>query len=113
MKNEVVYKSFEGKLNIDNQSGYVITDAGKFWEINFLSVDIDRPDVLIRIKKELLPESDFENIANEKYANLMHEINEGISDSGQTFFRGRWYGFDAIQKIQIANKSYNWRKFVK
>ena len=108
----VVYKSFEGKLDV-NQSGYVITDAGKFWEIEFLSVDTERPDIPIRIKKELLPESDFGNLMEWKYVRLVEEINEGISDSGQSFFRGRWYGYDEIQRLQTANKSYNWRKFVK
>lgn len=50
MKKEV-YSSFEGKLNVDCQNGYIITEIKDFYEVEFLSVWQDIPDKKVRIRK--------------------------------------------------------------
>ena len=34
-----VYRSFEGKLDVDCRDGYIILELKDFWEIRFLTVD--------------------------------------------------------------------------
>lgn len=38
MKKSEVYRSFEGKLDADNQSGYIIYDGGDWWQVEIISV---------------------------------------------------------------------------
>lgn len=39
MKSEV-YRSFEGKIGVDKQSGYIIYEIADFYQVDFLSVMI-------------------------------------------------------------------------
>jgi len=110
MKKEV-YRSFEGKLNVDVQKGYIITELDGFYEIEFLTVWSDIGDSRIRIRKEFLSENDFANL--EKITELMIDVEDGRADCGQCFYKGKWYGYDTICKIQETNKSYDWKNFVK
>lgn len=108
MKKEV-YRSFEGKLNYNNQNGYIIVELQDFYEIEFLSVlqvGVDK----IRIRKELLPENDFSNF--EKIINLSEDIENGCADYGQCWYNGKWYGYDSICKIQEMHQANNWKCFV-
>ena len=68
-----VYRSFEGKLDVDCRDGYIILELKDFWEIRFLTVD--GSDDMVRIRKEFLSENDFSNRA----------INEQISNFAQTY----------------------------
>lgn len=54
-----VYRSFEGKLDVDCRDGYIILELKDFWEIRFLTVD--GSDDMVRIRKEFLSENDFSN----------------------------------------------------
>jgi hypothetical protein len=103
-----VYRSFDGKLDINNQYGYIVYDLEKYYEIQFLSVDSPNAGK-IRIKKEYMPD-DFSD--EEKIAELQTSIEDGCTDAGQCFYRGKWYSFDKISKIQAQNQDYNWKKFV-
>ena len=33
-----VYRSFEGKLDVDNQTGTIVYDGGEYWQFESLSV---------------------------------------------------------------------------
>lgn len=105
-----VYRSFEGKLGVDTQSGYIIAELKDFYEIEFLSVRQDSGDGKIRIRKESLSESDFGD--PEKITELLMDIENGRSDRGQCWYKGKWYGYDAICKIRQRHQSGNWRRFV-
>lgn len=105
-----VYRSFEGKLDCENQSGYIIQKLNDFYEIEFLSVWMDVNDSKVRIRKEFLSESDFGNL--EKIGELQMDIENGCGDFGQCWYNGKWYGFDAICKIQEKNQSNEWKRFV-
>lgn len=50
-----VYRSFEGKLDVDCRDGYIILELKDFWEIRFLTVD--GSDDMVRIRKEFLSDS--------------------------------------------------------
>lgn len=108
MKKEV-YRSFSGKLGVDNQSGYIITETDNFYEVEFLNVWQDSSGEKARIKKEYLPESDFPDSA--KIGELIDDITNGRTDAGQIMYHGKWYGVDTIRKIQEARQSGNWRKY--
>lgn len=105
-----IFRSFEGKLNCDNQSGYIIYESEKFYQIEFLSVWNDVEDGKIRIWKEYLSEKDFGNI--EKINNIQMDIENGCFNYGQCFYKQRWFGFNTICKIQDKNQSNEWKKFV-
>lgn len=104
-----VYRSFEGKLDCENRSGYIISEMKEFYEIEFLSVYRDSKDSKVRIRKEFLSESNFGNL--EKIGQLQMDIENGCGDFGQCLYKGKWYGYDAICKIQQKNQSNEWKRF--
>ena len=95
-----VYRSFEGKLDVDCRDGYIILELKDFWEIRFLTVD--GSDDMVRIRKEFLSENDFSN--RDKINDLYVSIYFNWGDFGQCWFNGKWYGYDTICKIQRKNK---------
>lgn len=103
-----VYRSFDGKLDVENQAGYVITELKDFYEVEFLSVWGGHGRV--RIRKERLAVSDFGNL--EKIDELREDIECGRADYGQCYYDGKWYGYEAICKIQTANQSNEWKPYV-
>lgn len=105
-----VYRSFEGKLDVDNQSGYIISELKDFYQVDFLSVWQGR-DSKVRIKKELLPECDFSDI--DKITKLTDDIEYGRQDAGQCYYNGKWYGYDTICDIQNKNQTSNWKRYAK
>lgn len=110
---EEVYRSFEGKLDCDTQTGYIITEFSDFYEIEFLSVWSDVGDSRVRIRKGLLAKDDFANLDSDRIVEIIADIEFGRADYGQCFYKGKWYSYDTICRIQEVNKSYDWRKFVK
>lgn len=54
-----IYRSFEGKLGVDNQSGYIISELKETYQIEWLSVWGKTNK--IRVRKDLLPVEDFGN----------------------------------------------------
>ena len=54
-----IYRSFEGKLNVDNQSGYIISELKETYQIENFTVW--GKSQKIRVKKGLLPVEDFGN----------------------------------------------------
>lgn len=103
-----VYRSFEGKLDVDCRDGYIILELKDFWEIRFLTVD--GSDDMVRIRKEFLSENDFSN--EDKINDLYVSIYFNWGDFGQCWFNGKWYGYDTICKIQRKNKDDNWQRYI-
>lgn len=101
-----VYRSFEGKLNVDQREGYVVYDCGDVYEIHHLSVYSDVRDSRMRVFKEDLP--DLTDTA--KIAEIELEICDGVR-RGAIFYRCRWYNQDLINKIQRMNDDMNWRRY--
>lgn len=103
-----VYRSFEGKLGVDNRTGYIIYELNDYYEIEILNVWSDVEDVRFRVVKDDLP--DFDNA--DRIDKLLFEIEHGAR-AGQIFFRGKWYSQDTINKIQCTNKDHDWKRYVK
>ena len=61
MKKPEVYRSFEGKLDADNQSGYIIYDGGDWWQVEIISVGQYTPKTICRIDKNALNPAEFED----------------------------------------------------
>lgn len=49
-----IYRSFDGKLGVDQQYGYVVEEGKNFYYIEVLSVWSDETDQIFRIPKTLL-----------------------------------------------------------
>ena len=105
-----VYKSFEGSLGIENQSGYIIGETEKFYQIDFLNIDMNVRKSSVQICKEFLPVEDFGNL--EKITELVFDIENGRRNVGRCLYKNRWYGYDAICSIQEKHHDYNWKKYV-
>ena len=105
-----VYRSFEGKLGVDRQSGYIIEEGDGFYEINFLSVWNDQEDGKVRISKEI--KFDFSDI--EKISQIVMDIENGCynSEKCQVLYNGKWYSGKSINKIQNAKKDHKWKRYV-
>ena len=101
-----VYRSFEGKLNVDQREGYVVYDCGDVYEIHHIKVDMDVRGSKYRIYKEDLPDL----TDNVKIAEIELEICDGIR-RGAIFYRWKWYDQELISKIQGANADMNWRRY--
>lgn len=105
-----IYRSFEGKLNVNNQSGYTIEEGNDFYQISFLSIQDDQKDDKIRISKEI--KFDFTDV--DKIAEIALDIENGCYDSEkcQVLYNGKWYSGKTINKIQNANKDYRWKRYI-
>lgn len=57
-----IYKSWEGKLGVENQRGYYIEEGKKYYHITFISVWEKEKDDKYKIKKEKLKKEDFSDI---------------------------------------------------
>lgn len=107
-----VYRSFEGKLNADNQNGTIIYDGGDYWQIESLSVWEDAQKTLYRIAKNALSPSEFED--TDKIAKIEIDISNGNYEDKnmQEFYKGKWYSSPTIRKIQNSNEDYNWKRYI-
>ena len=105
-----LYRSFEGKLNVETQHGYIIYDNKETYEIEWVSIE-SVSSHRCRIPKTLLTEEDFPDI--EKIAELDYEIGNGVYKNGQTFYKNKWYSGTTITDIQNSNKDNNWKKYIK
>lgn len=102
-----VFRSFEGKLNLDNRTGYIIYDHDDFYEVHFLNIDLDIDDSKIRIPKSV--EFEFDDL--DKISGIQTDIENGCR-KGQVFYNGKWYNQESINKIQKSHNDYSWRKYL-
>lgn len=102
-----IYRSFEGKLDVDNQSGYIIYELKDFFQIMWLSVSSKTQR--IRIGKKLLTTDDFKN--ENKLAEMSLAVEDG-NINGQFHYHDKWYDYQTICKIQKRYQDYNWKKYV-
>ena len=107
-----VYRSFEGKLDVDNQTGTIVYDGCEYWQFESLSVWQGAQKSLYRISKAVLKESEFED--DEKIGEIIVNISNGNYEDKnmQEFYNGKWYSSPTIRKIQNDNQDYNWEKYV-
>ena len=107
-----VYRSFEGKLDVDNQTGTIVYDGGEYWQFESLSVWQGAQKSLYRISKAVLKESEFED--DEKIGEIIVNISNGNYEDKnmQEFYNGKWYTSPTIRKIQNNNQDYNLKKYV-
>lgn len=105
-----IYRSFEGKLDVNNQSGYIIEEGNDFYQVSFLSVQDDQKDDKIRVSKEI--KFDFTDV--DRIAEIATDIENGCYDSEkcQVLYNGKWYSGKTINKIQNANKDYRWKRYI-
>lgn len=106
-----VYRSFEGKLDVNNQEGYVIYDFENMYQVEFLSVERGK-DRHFRISKDVLQPDDFSDFV--KLAEFEIDIVNGCYayDDMQFKYNGKWYTGNDIVKIQASTGDVNWRGHV-
>ena len=103
-----IYRSFEGKVNVDCQDGYIILELKERYQIEWLSVWGKTQK--IRVKKDLLPVEDFGN--EKKISELFYDIEHGCLEGCSYRYRGTWYSYEKILEIQRKNQSNNWQAYV-
>ena len=103
-----IYRSFEGKLGVDNQSGYIISELKETYQIEWLSVWGKTNK--IRVRKDLLPVEDFRNAS--KISELFTDISHGCLKGCMYYYKNSWYSYDKILEIQKKNQSNNWQAYV-
>lgn len=108
MSTKEIYRSFSGKLNLENKSGYIITSIGdgQWIECESLSVDQDVLPCKIRFRPVDAP-SDWSN------ESAIGEIIDAVDCGripGQVFWHGKW---QSPQSIIESHCDYNWRRHCK
>lgn len=110
MKKEL-YRSFEGKLDVGNEEGYIIYNiGGGRLQIERYNVWTHGPQEPFRIPAKLLPPEDYGNEA--KIVELCVDAWYGRRAGTEIFFRDRWYSDEAIEKIQKLHEDNVWQKYV-
>lgn len=81
-----IYRSFEGKLNVDCQDGYIILELKERYQIEWLTVWGKTQK--IRVKKDLLPVEDFGNTSkiSELFTDISHGCHNIIKKSTTNFY---------------------------
>lgn len=107
-----IYRSFEGKLNAENQEGYIIYELDNMYQIEFLSVWSGK-DRYFRISKDFLKQEDFFDFV--KLIEFENDIINGRYeyDDMQVNYNNKWYTGNAISKIQASTGDHNWRRHVR
>lgn len=103
-----IYRSFEGKLGVDNQSGYIISELKETYQIENFTVW--GKSQKIRVRKDLLPVEDFGNAS--KISELFTDISHGCLKGCMYYYKNSWYSYDKILEIQKKNQSNNWQAYV-
>lgn len=110
MKKEL-YRSFEGKLDVGNEEGYIIYNIGDGrLQIEHYNVWTHGPQEPFRIPSKLLPPEDYGNEA--KIVELCVDAWYGRRAGTEIYFRNRWYSDEAIEKIQALHEDNVWQKYV-
>ena len=103
-----IYRSFEGKLSVDIQGGYIISELKEAYQIKYLTVWGKSQQ--IRVRKDLLPVDDFGN--EKKISELFVNVEDGCFKGCAYYYKGRWYNYDKILEIQKKNQDNNWQAYV-
>ncbi len=99
-----IYRSFDGKLDVDNQSGYIVYEGNGFYEIESFSV-WRSGSKRVRLKAPV----DWTDLAAIGEATL--GVEHGVVE-GQAFYKGKWYGTETINRIQNKYGDYSWQAYV-
>lgn len=103
-----IYRSFEGKLDVDCQDGYIILELKERYQIEWLSIWWKTNK--IRVRKDLLPVEDFGNAS--KISELFTDISHGCLKGCMYYYKNSWYSYEKILEIQRKNQSNNWQAYV-
>ena len=99
-----IYQSFEGKLDYDQQFGYIVSQGNGFYEVESFSV-WKSGSHKVRLK-DPVDWTDFDAIAIASVG-----VERGVVE-GQAFYNGKWYSTETINKIQDRWGDYDWKSYV-
>lgn len=101
-----IFRSFEGKLGPDNQSGFIVyeTDSGKI-RIETLSVWENSTDGIYMIPYQ---ERDWSKMSLEELGELLLDIDDGRIP-GEVYYKEKWRN---PQKLQDKYRDCNWKKYI-
>lgn len=107
-----IYRSFDGKLGVSCQSGYILysLNNGDLIEYEGLSVWGDAKTERARIPARYLAPSEYSDF--DKIAELVAECYYGTLPDGQIYISGKWWTYDAICKIQRQHHTNNWHCYI-
>ena len=103
-KGTEIYRSFEGKLDYENQGGYIIYDYSEnYFLVDSFSVFSSTHNYVL-INKNI--DFDFEN--ESRIAEIEQEVENG-TESGAVMVNGKWYYQKQIVDLQKKYQDYRWR----
>lgn len=103
MKKEV-YKSFTGRLDLDNQSGYIVYETDEYYRIESISLGADTSLTLVEKQYfDLNKVSDIEYIGS-----VLIDVDHGCIP-GKVYFKHKWH---SPGEIMESHKDHNWKKYV-
>lgn len=107
-----IYRSFEGKLGVEQQEGYILytVNNGDLIEYEGLSVWEDAKTERARIPVRYLPASDYDNLG--KITELVGDCYYGNLPGGQIHIKGKWWSYDTICKIQQKHNDNAWMRYI-
>lgn len=110
MKKEI-WRSFEGKLGVENQYGWIVYETEKYYDIESLSVWNDTQTRHTRIAKEEINEEIYKDMI--KLTDAEEMVRNGIME-GQYYSTktNKWYKTETIKKIQEKNNDKEWQKYI-
>ena len=103
-----IYRSFEGKLDVDCQDGYIILELKERYQIEWLS--IWGKTNKIRVRKDLLPVEDFGNAS--KISELFTDISHGCLKGCMYYYKTRgiamkkYWRFKGKTKVTTGRRMY-------
>lgn len=101
-----IYRSFEGKLNVENQNGYIVYELKEMYEIHELSVWGNGANKF-RVQKN---DFDLNRINELLYIGELYESVDCGRIDGQIYYKDKWR---SPQKIMDKNKTYKWRMCIR
>lgn len=102
-----IYRSFEGKLDMSNQSGYIVyqIENGKYgYQIESLSIDSEKQEPKIRIMAADAPK-DWTDLT--AIGELIDAVDCGRIP-GQMIYKEHWI---TPRNIMDDRQDYNWKKY--
>lgn len=103
MKKEI-YKSFDGKLDLDHQYGYIIYETDDYYRIESLSLGSETS--LTLVEKQHI---DLDKVSDIEYiGSILVDVDHGCIP-GKVYFKHRWH---SPREIMESHNDYNWKKYI-
>lgn len=100
-----VYRSFEGKLGVENQCGYIVYEGENMYQIEFVNVFATHSHKF-RVQKKYFDINKAKDMMY--FGELEADVEYGRID-GQVLYKNQWF---SPQKMMEKYRDYNWKRHI-